>query len=318
MAEAYSGTNNTLNGTISSTSKWCGACHYSGNANFTNMQTRFTADGWEKPPDGANEAWNTDFFNHSSVFSRNDSDLMCKYCHNSLLSATAKMDEFVHNVAQGEAGPDCVSCHDIGRTDATDVDVSVMNSSTAVHRLLNNRSTDPGNTSDPDQQYNWNNRRCWACHSNGSMPSNVSMGNNFLNPYLCYDCHTNKTGGLNATGQGNYSAPGIYEHFNNTDTSMTPDITPNAQCWQCHNNSVLDTNDPEFGFLLTNYDRSNVSHYGTNTSLNPGGSNTTNCVTCHKNETIAKKWYLTINIMGELHGQTFSHWKYFKYMCQLP
>jgi hypothetical protein len=223
----------------------------------------------------------------------------CYLCH----VTTTQAPNFFHDQNLTAGGtPDCVDCHDIGKSTAPDVDISVMNASPAIHGLLNNGSTDPGNTSDPNQQYDWNNRRCWACHSNGSVPPS-GMGLNYLTPWLCYDCHSNTTGGITDASSdvtSNYSAPAVYAHIpQNAMNSVTgsadrTNITTSVQCWFCHNRSVLNSNDSEEGVRLTNYSISNVSHYGTNQSL----INTTNCDWCHKDATNASLWYFQANVSG--------------------
>jgi hypothetical protein len=129
------------------------------------------------------------------------------------------------------------------------------------------------------------------------------MGLNYLTPWLCYDCHSNTTGGITDASSdvtSNYSAPAVYAHIpQNAMNSVTgsadrTNITTSVQCWFCHNRSVLNSNDSEEGVRLTNYSISNVSHYGTNQSL----INTTNCDWCHKDATNASLWYFQANVSG--------------------
>ncbi|MBU4077105.1 MAG: hypothetical protein KKI06_10450, partial [Euryarchaeota archaeon] len=97
----------------------CAACHFKGDVNYSAMADAFNSSGLEIPPEITNGTnWNgnsTNYFNHS-IGSYIDSD--CKQCHGSLLSENATMSEFVHNVTEGASGPDCISCHDIGKTGA--------------------------------------------------------------------------------------------------------------------------------------------------------------------------------------------------------
>jgi len=118
------------------------------------------------------------------------------------------------------------------------------------------------------------NRRCWACHGNGTQPP-VSFDHNTYprvkDPWNCTDCHI----------PGNYSATIVESHrINDTRVNTT------VRCSSCHNNSIVPNNDAGENETAS----SNVSHYGTNQSLNPGGYNTTNCTTCHRNPAIGAKW----------------------------
>ena len=137
-------------------------------------------------------------------------DADCLSCHDGVLSASADISEFVHNVNTGSSGgADCVSCHDLTGTAPKKVDVTVLQSSS--HKNLNGASTGI-------------NKACYACHGDGTAPSSGHPPN-YKNPKLCADCHT---------GTGNYSAPMVAEHNQNGQ-----DVVTNATCNTCHDNSGM-------------------------------------------------------------------------------
>lgn len=180
---------------------------------------------------------------------------------------------FVLTSSVSAAGrPDCVSCHNVSSaTNAIDV-AKINASSSSIHKDLNNGATNTTVLSDLVD------KACWACHGNGTEPA--VHPSNYNSPLNCTDCH--------GVGTGNYSATIIFEHNNESG-----DVRTSANCQDCHNNSVATSLDP----VIPNT-RANVSHYGTNTSLNPGGGNTTNCASCHKNTSIAQQWLIKPNTWG--------------------
>jgi hypothetical protein len=119
-------------------------------------------------------------------------------------------------------------------------------------------------------------RRCWACHYDGTSPP-ASFDHDayprIKDPWNCTDCHL----------AGNYSATTVESHRVN-DTRVNTTVS----CSVCHNNSVAPNYDSGAG--ENNTAKSNVSHYGTNESLSPGGYNTTNCTTCHRNPAVGALW----------------------------
>jgi hypothetical protein len=228
-----------------------------------------------------------------SLMFNGTSNTDCYSCHT--ITGTAPSSFHVEGLTFG-GGSDCISCHDIGLTSAADVDVAKMNLSASplpLHRRLNNQTGDPG-FSVASFTGNNDSKRCWACHSNGSEPSN--MGLNYLTPWLCYDCHTNTTGGINTTTlKGNYSAPSVFAHIpvnamGNYSSAYQTNFTTGVQCWICHNNSVANTNDTEPGPQLGDSAKSNVSHYGITTFLVSNSAQ--NCTFCHvqPNATIRAMW----------------------------
>ncbi|MBI4344667.1 MAG: hypothetical protein HY555_03670 [Euryarchaeota archaeon] len=106
VAVAYKGTN-YINGTINSTSFWCGACHYPSNPYYTNMTNRLLIDTGSIPPDNTNYSTAQGGFNHSDTLAASSSDDVCKGCHGGLVKGNY-MTEFKHNVQVGQA---CTGCH---------------------------------------------------------------------------------------------------------------------------------------------------------------------------------------------------------------
>jgi hypothetical protein len=198
---------------------------------------------------------------------------------------------------------DCITCHNRTAPSTTGkLNITSMNlSSTASHKNLTEGITNSTPISDDVV------KACWACHWNGTdpnttHPNKTTFNSTFLNKtaWLCYDCHSNTTGGITDVTSGvtsNYSAPAVYAHIPQnamnsiTGTSDRTNITTSVQCWFCHNRSVLISNNSLDATNLTNYSISNVSHYGTNQSL----INTTICTDCHKNATNASFWYFQPN-----------------------
>ncbi|MCZ7361887.1 MAG: hypothetical protein O8C58_00875, partial [Candidatus Methanoperedens sp.] len=104
----------------------------------------------------------------------------CKTCH---YDASNKLN--AHLVPEGvSGGRNCTNCHNVGNTPPSSgalVNFSAMNGTSAIHKNLNNQ--DITNTSVPAE-----NRKCWACHGNGSDPGDKHPAN-YKTPYKCVDCH---------------------------------------------------------------------------------------------------------------------------------
>jgi hypothetical protein len=202
VAEAFQGTN-YINGTINSTSQWCGACHYAGNPYYENMTSRLLLDTGKVPPLNTNYTEADGGFNHSNTLSSGASDSVCKSCHGGLISGT-HMTEFVHNVQVGQA---CTGCHfsfttmngTYGRPtkylNETMFTASVHGALDCLncHTVTGNGThTHPG--SDPTiftpPEYGW--KWCEACHE--SQPVNSRMEPVLFNI-------TNKTGRHNLTNR---------------------------------------------------------------------------------------------------------------------
>ena len=180
-----------------------------------------------------------------------------------------------------EGGPDCINCHDIGKAALNQINISSMNATGAVHKYLNN-DTAASNSS----AYYANNKRCWACHGNGTTPPSSGHPDNYKIPYVCGDCHnltynltyTNSTRIANLTKRpvAEHLQPPYYEDINSTVVSS------NATCLGCHNNSLISFNDT--GFNLS----ANISHYASTTDL---VTPTVQCTLCHKDATNASLYW---------------------------
>jgi hypothetical protein len=135
---AYVGTN-YVNGSINTTSYWCSNCHTQLNSNRSALVTAFQNDGFDPPVNNTGTPLGRPgYYDHTGPITGNYNDEKCYSCHKGILAQTVGMDVFIHNVAIGTGGsPDCISCHDAGQTGSSyHVNVSVMNASNAVHRLL--------------------------------------------------------------------------------------------------------------------------------------------------------------------------------------
>ncbi len=228
----------------------CANCHYKADGNYSQMTSAFTDAGLLIPPEITNVTnWKgifTDYYNHSFT-TYHDQD--CKSCHGSLLSTGANMSEFQHNIAQGTAGSaDCIACHNIDGTAGAGrlVNFSAMNSSGAIHKNLNNGT---------ETTLSADNKKCWACHGNGSNPGNKHPSN-YRTPYDCEDCHVQKIGqNLNFTPKAILN---VSQHYWN-GANITINVT---SCDSCHNRTEMLVGinlDPD-GPLASN----NSAHYGKN------------------------------------------------------
>jgi nitrate reductase cytochrome c-type subunit len=278
---------NEVNGSIDTTSYYCSECHYPGNTNRTAMIQQYLDAGLEAPQNNTQNQTDDPsyFFNHSSTLATSYSDNVCRGCHGSLLSGSAKMDEFAHNVAIGSGGgPECLSCHGVGLGPQIN-QTSFLNSS---HATLNNFTA---NINGP----------CWACHSNGSATGAAAgpneMGLNQTTPWRCPDCHA-----PNQANSGKYPAPVVTAHMPDNVTSTGSNLTTNASnafCTDCHKNSIGDTNVTGAPGFSGRSLLANVSHYLTNTSLRIEGNTTftnatsgqsANCTFCHYDDSARATW----------------------------
>ncbi len=191
---------------------------------------------------------------------------------------------------------DCTTCHNATPTPpANFTNVSAMNHTNSSHRQLNYLAANVSFISDNIT------KACWACHwGNGTDPNIIHPNyTNFPNPHLCYDCHSNNTGGLDRSVYpwvGNYSAPGVFAHsptvvYDSFSAGrQRTNINTSAYCWECHNQSKIYSGDSN-GTLI-----SNVSHYGTLQYLPV--NQTRDCAYCHKNESRIKEWYFNSSTYG--------------------
>ncbi|MDO9006530.1 MAG: hypothetical protein Q7V20_24060, partial [Aquabacterium sp.] len=195
----------------------CADCHYRNDANYTQMNSTFFSAGLNTPPEitnGTNWKGNvSNYFNHSLAAY---DDSTCRNCHGSLLSGSANMSEFLHNVAVGVAGgANCTNCHNIGGTAGTGrlVNFSAMNSSDAVHKNLNSNAT----ASNANYSVN---KRCWACHGNGSEPAANEHPSNFRTPFNCTSCHV-VSSGQNFNFTPNNTLLNVTQHYWNGSNITT-------------------------------------------------------------------------------------------------
>jgi len=114
MPSSYKG-NNIENQSIDA-GNWCAGCHYqgyvSGTATYDDMVGAFQNASLSVPPEiTGNDTYGADpdhqdYYNHSGIAGFNDSH--CRGCHGKFVSIDAGTTQFVHNVAMGAAGRDCV------------------------------------------------------------------------------------------------------------------------------------------------------------------------------------------------------------------
>ncbi len=174
-------------------------------------------------------------------------------------------------VASG--GPDCKLCHNVGGYAPKLINFSVANNS--GHKNLNSGAS---STVDTD------NKKCWACHGDGSQPS--GHPSNYKTPVPCENCHT---------GIGIYNAPLVAEHIQNGDVKTT------AVCTICHYNSGM--------FLSGGI--GNITHYIKNVTdimTTPYGHfgtiDSTNCLICHNGQyTGNASWDSPVDISTSLKRQ---------------
>jgi predicted CXXCH cytochrome family protein len=262
--------NSQINGSISSTSYVCSQCHYPGHPNRTSVIDQFANAGFEAPQ---NNTYNvsTDpsyFYNHSDYLTTAGyGDSICNQCHGSLLSSSANMTEFAHNVGIGSLGnQSCISCHDVSKADnVRKINFTAFKAS--VHANLNSNATNTTYIEDPVV------KACWACHqSDGSAPAN--MGDRYRTPRTCFDCH-------NTTGtpfQNVSNAPRVSEHFTNGSDikagyNQTSIVLSCIECHELEEMLVPGRNDPDNGSSVSDVDQDgdkggnqSFYHYGRNRS----------------------------------------------------
>ncbi|MCL7412594.1 MAG: hypothetical protein M8353_03130 [ANME-2 cluster archaeon] len=219
----------------------CSACHYNDSSSvYYNNITRYLKPIPPEILNGTN--WNgtsTNYFNHSLS---DYTDASCKFCHQNTSSVPADTPQMAHDVYSGVLA-NCGLCHDIGSPGATThIDISNL----SMHRNAN--ISDGVNVI--------SNLDCQECHYDTSimLPGQVPARN-------CTECHVDN---VTLTMPANHI---VYNHRPAANISTTVD------CEACHKNS-LNAYSP---LSTTDSDSSNISHYGTNTSL----INTSNCVNCH-------------------------------------
>jgi nitrate/TMAO reductase-like tetraheme cytochrome c subunit len=195
----------------------------------------------------------------------------CYDCHTNTSTYSA-WPAALHNITVTPPSDDCIACHAVGvNITVGHIDVAAFNST--VNKTLHGDINKDGVRS--------NNSDCMLCHYNLA-GMGIGWEVNSSTTRNCTGCHF----------YGEVSqAPRIYGHtpeeyissryidYCSEDKKNTRWFKPGktAVCELCHNNSVAPSNDTDLTSAM-----SNVSHYGTNTTLKPGGFNTTKCTTCHK------------------------------------
>jgi hypothetical protein len=269
----------------------CANCHYKGDSNYSQMNSTFVSAGRPIPPEITNGTnWNGTFSNYYNHSLSNYTDQDCKACHGSLLSASANMSEFQHNVAIGVAGgANCTACHDIGGSAGAGklVNISAMNDTNAIHKNLNSNATSPSGYPSADF-------RCWACHGNGSEPTG-SHPTNYKTPYRCPDCHVpNASQNFNFTP--NNTLLNVTQHYWNGTNITTSNVT---SCYACHNRTEmmvginLDPDGPASVYGGANGGSNSSSHYGKKRADMVSMDSTTYCYYCHNNATNNATFYVS-------------------------
>jgi hypothetical protein len=253
----------------------CSDCHYRGDTNYSQMNSTFISASLAAPPEITNGTnWNgisSNYYNHtlSAYIDRN-----CKYCHDQQSSST-NMSYFTHNVTTGTAGgANCTNCHNIGGIAGTGmlVNISAMNDTNSIHKDLNSGAS----TSLPSE-----NKKCWACHGNGTEPSSGHPAN-YNRPYNCTDCHVT---GQNLNFTPTSTLLNVTQHYWNGSSIHTSNATT---CYAFHNKSemMLGLNlDPDGSADVyggANGGNASTSHYGRKRTDYPAEDTNSYCNQCHK------------------------------------
>ena len=288
--------NNTVNSTISSSTYWCTSCHWqgytSGGQTYNDMVSSYLSDNHSVPPEitgnatyGANQSV-YEYTNHS-LYPKNDS--ACNLCHGYRFGFTT-ITQLMHNQSR-VGGSNCADCHDTGGIALlAHVNVTATNDTSAVHKNLNSGASASNTTA-----YYSNNRRCWACHGNGTEPSPNAHPVNYKTPYNCTDCHVPTTGqNLNYTP--NTTLLNVTQHYWNGTNISTANAT---SCYACHNKSemMIPANDPDNGsgavYGGANGGNNSTSHYGKKRNDMTSMDTTTYCTYCHNNATNNATFYVS-------------------------
>ena len=246
----------------------CADCHYGGDSNYAGMRSAFA--GLNIPPEITNGSWNgkPGYYNHTLG---DYTDQTCKSCHGS----GTTVGEIMHNVSEGGAGggggADCKSCHNIGGIAPKLINFNLMNQNDASHKNLNSGASSTVNVE---------NKKCWACHGDGTQPS--SHPSNYKSPLDCTNCHT---------GTGSFNGPLVVEH-----NQIGQDVITAVNCTQCHINPGM-----FLGSGGTVQQTIHYTKYVTNKLTTPYGHNgtmdTSNCIVCHNGPyTGDQLWGTPVNI----------------------
>jgi hypothetical protein len=246
--------------------------------------------------------WNPGFA-HADTNGDGTLDVQCRMCHDSMHNITIKPCQSCHTTAPAkhpiqdpsfsqytptqclgchgdphnvsiQGSGDCVSCHDVnvGAVPGALINASAMNTTDSIHKDLNKDAV-LVNTSNPA------NKKCWACHGNGSEPTGHPA--NFKNPYTCVDCHA----GNNTNFAPSDTILKVSQHYWNGANITTTGV---SSCYQCHNKSemMIAANDPDQGLGDINGGinggNNSTSHYGKKRTDLVGIKDTASyCKYCH-------------------------------------
>ncbi len=293
---SWDGNNNVNSSLTPGSTTWCAGCHWKGYASgastYNDMVSTFTGAGLLVPPEisgnstyGANTSI-YEYTNHSlyTGFSSNLNDSTCDRCHGYNYPFTT-ITQLMHNQSR-VGGANCADCHDIGGIALlAHVNVTAANDTNAIHKNLNINAAHVLNLT----VYYDNNKRCWACHGNGSEPSTPNAHpTSYKMPDNCTDCHIQSvTQNFNFTP--NNTLLNVTEHYWNAADIHTPAV---SACYACHNRSemLIPANDPDAGsgavYGGANGGSNSSSHYGKKRAdLRIGIS--ANCSYCHQNTSTA-------------------------------
>ncbi|MCX9014822.1 MAG: hypothetical protein OIN89_08535 [Candidatus Methanoperedens sp.] len=281
---------NLVNQSISASGTWCQQCHWQGAADYPKMIQEYTVN--RTPPEnvppeitgnatyaptaGANDG--TDYVDHTGY---DFSDEGCFACHGGSLSQSAGITAFVHDVSEGvSGGANCTNCHNVGqsapKTGAL-VNITAMGNSNAIHNSLNSGVS----TSLPAE-----NKKCWACHGDGSEPGASNHPAKYKTPYTCVDCHE-ADGTQNFGYIPNNTILNVTQHFWNGTSIGTAAVT--SSCYVCHNKTgmMIGLVDPDGAGTGVNSGsnggNNSVSHYGKKRSDYPAEGTNAYCAECHSN-----------------------------------
>ena len=210
-------------------------------------------------------------YNVSSTSNSNTENEQCWTCHTARPThfgenCTTCHTQDVHKISAGGGGPDCISCHDVGKSAQHRINNTAIDS--GVHSNINSNAV-VGTGINPE------NKKCWACHqSDGKQP--IGMGDIFQNPYKCYDCH-----GVNKPYAGVGSAPTVSNHFKSGNSIKAFGNAPDnsSSCIACHNTSEMKLEYKEDDIFSSNF--SLASHYGKMRTDMTAMTQTAYCTYCH-------------------------------------
>jgi hypothetical protein len=159
----------------------------------------------------------------------------------------------VRTLLHGAFGGDCFDCHKIGGLAPPDVQIDMGAFERSVHAGLNRNATYNATMT------SLTNKACWACHGNGTEPTDHP--DEYWSPLPCVTCHEHDL----------FDAPPIYEHFYKGGSGVGIDIR--VECVDCHlNGTALHNRIPDMS------DDAEASHYASRDVL----PETDNCSVCHR------------------------------------